>query len=313
MHSKDDVDYVKISASIFLHDYEARNGDEATGVLFNKFMTLLHRRFSAEGFDMKLPHCWYRWGDEVVRYRMPYLEWDHEFAAYTKVSWRGKYPNYGLDDPTVDKISQYSKEFIDRYSGREGAELAIDEVYEEAPFEFQNEYRKLRENLKIYRREGSYVNNYGALVDALFTSAMSKFPQKGFIKIREERMDFEEVFRLALSKGAAPSQLFRQAEDFWFFFCYHLRLNKKCHENVPRSTLDVWAERIPWETELFRRKLQDNAHKFSQDLDRKHSARIDRLNREWDERERDFNTLIEDISDEDSEEFERFINSKAGS
>jgi len=307
MRGEESIDYVKVSASIFLHEYEARNRDEASGVLFNKFMTLLHRRFKAEGFNMKLPHCWYRWGDEVVRYRMPYLEWDHDYAAYTKVSWRGSYPEYQLNDPTVVKITQYSKEFIDNYSGPEGAELAIDEVYEEAPFNFQNEYRKLRENLKIYSGRQSFIDNYKTLVNSFFTSAMDEFPNKDFKSIVEEKMDFEEVFRLSLHAGATPSQLFKQAEGFWFFFCYHLRLNDKCHENVPKTTLDVWAERIPWEDDLFRRKLQDYAYQFSRMTDSKCSARIKKLVKEWEERELEFESIIADISDNDGEEFDKFM------
>lgn len=310
MRSKKGIDYVKISACIFLNDYETYNREKASGVLFNKFMTLLHRRFKAEGFDMELPHCWYRWGDEVVRYRMSYLGWDHDYAAYTQVSWGGHYPEYQLDDPTVVKISQYSKEFINKYSGPEGAELAIDEVYDEAPFDFQNEYRKLRENLKIYSKRDGFIDNYKTLVDSLFTSAMNKFPHKEFKSITEERKDFEEVFRLSLHGGATPSELFEQVEGFWFFFCYHLRLNDKCHENVPRTTLDVWTERIPWETELFTHRLQDYAHQFSCGDVSRHSTRVKKLNEEWTRRELEFKSLIANISDDDAEEFERFINGK---
>jgi len=310
MRGSDNIDYVKISACIFLHDYRTKNGDEASGVLFNKFMTLLHRRFKNEGFDMKLPHCWYRWGDEVVRHHMPYLDWNHDYAAYTKVSWKGAYPEYDTGDPTVLKISQYSNEFISKYSGPEGAEMAIDEVYEEAPFEFQNEYRKLRESLKTYKREGSFISNYRKLIGDLFKSAMDKFPNKEFRSITEERKDFEEVFHFSLREGADPSQLFRQAEDFWFFFCYHLRLNEKCHENVPRTSLDVWEEKIPWETDLFNRKLQDNVNTFSQKSKSKRSPTIERLSEEWTERNRNFESLLSDISDDDAEEFEKFINGK---
>ena len=307
MRGKDDIDYVKISACIFLDEYEAVNREGASGVLFNKFMTLLHRRFKAEGFNMKLPHCWYRWGDEVVRYRMPYLEWDHEYAAYTKVSWRGSYPDYHIDDPTIKKISQYSKEFIKNYSGPEGAELAIDEVYEDAPFDFQNEYRKLRENLKIYSKRDNFIDNYKTLVETFFTSAMEKFPNKDFNSIAKEKKDFEEVFRLSLHTGATPSELFKQAEGFWFFFCYHLRLNKKCHENVPPATLEVWEERIPWENDLFRRKLQDDAYQLSQKTNSKCTARIKELVKDWEERELEFESIISDISDDDKEEFEKFM------
>ncbi|MFO8051471.1 MAG: hypothetical protein R6V01_07215 [Thermoplasmatota archaeon] len=49
------------------HNKESR---PPTGVYFNKVMSILHHR-SKSKYDLRLPHCWYRWGDEVVRRCLP--------------------------------------------------------------------------------------------------------------------------------------------------------------------------------------------------------------------------------------------------
>ncbi|MCL2149270.1 MAG: hypothetical protein FWH47_08045, partial [Methanomassiliicoccaceae archaeon] len=38
--------------------------------------------------------------------------------------------------------------------------------------------------------------------------------------------------------------------------CYHLRMHKRGHENVPIEVLGRWAEDIPWETMTIEHVLQ---------------------------------------------------------
>ncbi|MDR1954534.1 MAG: hypothetical protein LBP82_01100 [Candidatus Methanoplasma sp.] len=293
------IDYVKITSRLFLDKFEEINGFLASGVLFNKYMTLLHRRLKNEGIDIRLPHCWYRWGDEVVRYRMPYLDWDHEYAAYTQVSWDGTMREiYDPNDRVIKMASEYTDEFISKYSGAEGAEMAIDEVYDEAPFEFQNRYRQLRETLKQLRTnnamyfDGASIN----MIVPLFEGAIRSFP-KEFKSIANEKEDFVEMFRVMIESRAMMKDLFNITEDFWFFFCYHLRV--KCNENVPSSTLNVWKDKIPEETELFEQKLQSYAHRFYDGSDR--SLRAKKLFEGWEENDREFRELIDKLPDNEED------------
>ncbi|MDR0887831.1 MAG: hypothetical protein LBM39_01415 [Candidatus Methanoplasma sp.] len=296
-----DTDYVKIAAIIFLDKFENENEILASGVLFNKFMTLLHRDLKKEGINLKLPHCWYRWGDEVVRYRMPYLEWDHEYAAYTQVTWKGAAPEYSIEDPIVPKINEYADKFVSKYSGPEGAEMAIGEVYDSAPFEFQNKYRRLRETLKISRNNQPFEKFTKSMLMPLFRDAMDAFP-KEFKNLNGKKEDFEEVFRVSIEGGASVADAFDLVEDFWFFFCYYLRL--KCNENVPKSTLEVWEDKIPWETESYEHRLQIFAHRFYKEDGS--SPNADRLLREWRSDEMEFEELLSRISDDDMKGLEEF-------
>ena len=61
-------DYVGYACRVFIEGHEGSVGCSPSGVMFNKFMTLLYRDIRRTlGVDIRLPHCWYRWGDEVVR------------------------------------------------------------------------------------------------------------------------------------------------------------------------------------------------------------------------------------------------------
>jgi len=299
-------DHIKIASFVFLDDYRSKNRDSPSGVLYNKFMTLLNTELKKENIDIRLPHCWYRWGDEVVRYHMPYLYWDHDDPRYTTVIWKGKCPRYDVDDPVVLKIKGSSERFIETYSGPEGAEMAIDKVYEEAPFKFQNEYRKLRESLKITKNKVPPNNYVDSVVIPLFDSAMEKFP-KEFSGIKDVVEDFAEIFRLTAGADRSIRRLFDTAEDFWFFFCYHLRLHPKCHENVPRSTLEMWGETILWESEMYERSLQDSAYRLF--TGGSLNPTVKRLSEKWKKDTDEFEKLLDGYPD-DMDDIHEFLRGK---
>lgn len=252
-----DKDYIRTFSYIYLKKYKEKTGADSTGVLFNKYMTLLNRELLYKGVDMHLPHCWYRWGDEVVRYCMPFIDWNHDDLFATYVRYSDKSPRFNAKDPNVRYAMDYADSFIRKYVKSYGQEEAIDEVYEGAPFVFQNDFRKLREAIKISRTTIP-MKNYHDYIKGLFETAVSSFPPEfGYLGQRFE--EFESTFSLALSENAKPEMLYEISETFWFFFCYHLRLNSRCHENVPPSTLDVWKEVLPAEEEKYRMFVQNQA------------------------------------------------------
>jgi len=290
-------DYVKISTFLFIDEYESRIG-EVRGVIFNKFMTLLNYDLkNTKNIDIKPPHCWYRWGDEVVKYYIKsYTKWDHEDLGITTVSWRGSTPDFSLDDPTVIEIRKYIRKHIEEYSDIDGWERAIDTLYGKAPYPFQNEYRKLRENLKGATTRSVYIQDYHSnVLIPLFDNAMKTFPN-AFSEIKKEKSDFESVFRVASETGTSVGELREMIEEFWFFFCYYLRVDKKCHENISSETLEVWRSSIPWEKELYVRSLQD--HAYDMQLQGK-EKRIDILLAEREERVKEFNDLLEEFRETD--------------
>lgn len=253
-------DHVRIASYMFIDEYQRTNGRKAPGVIYNKCMTLLYRELKSQGTDIRLPHCWYRWGDIVVKHSVPYVGWVQGPDRTTTVEWADRVPEYSGSE-TVSLMRKYIVGFVDNHSGREGHEIAKDEVYEGAPFRFQNEYRMLRETLDSICRNYMAENSMD-MVRELFDSAMGTFPDNDFRAIRKEKEGFEAVFRMALDNGAGCRRLYDFAELFWFFFCYHLRIHRKCHENVTNETLDIWKAKIPWETLRFGHILQNHAEEF---------------------------------------------------
>lgn len=256
-------DYTRIASFMFLEEYGHRYGREVSGVLFNKFLTLLNVGLKEQqGFDMKLAHCWYRWGDVVVGQVLPYINWTHSDLNMTSVSFIGDPPSY-REDRVTDFIGAFIETFISRYGeGKEGVEMAIDEVYSNAPLDFQRDYRMLRESLKISKVNMPYSNRR-EYIGSLFDKAMSSFPDAKFKQITKHKNDFAAVFREVLANGASNEDLFDIAEDFWFFFCYHLRV--KYNENVRRDIVDQWREKLPLETSRYEASIQNYAHQFCPD------------------------------------------------
>ncbi|MCL2143252.1 MAG: hypothetical protein FWH44_03230 [Methanomassiliicoccaceae archaeon] len=253
-------DYVRIASYLFFDKYKKDKNEEVPGVIYNKFITLLHRDLRPE-IDIKLPHCWYRWGDIVVSHCVPYVKWVHKGPRYTVVEWNDDAVKYDPNDKTVSLIKKNIAEFMIRHSGSEAHETARDEVYDGAPFEFQNEYRKLRESLESLSKN-KVMDNQAEYINGLFAAAMSAFPGKEFKQIANEKERFEAVFRMGLKNNASSRDLFDLTELFWFFFCYHLRVNKRCHENIAKETLNIWMEEIPWETMRMEHFLQNFAKDF---------------------------------------------------
>jgi|GEM_PF-624053 len=254
-------DYVKIASYMFLEQYPKREKKEATGVMYNKYMTLLHEELKSGGVDIKLPHCWYRWGDIVVEHCIPYVQWNHKSLDYTTVTWRGERFDYDVKDETISLIKKNLEYFLSNHLGLESHETAKDEVYKGAPYQFQNEYRKLRETLDILCKNNPYSNIHQP-ISTLFESAMEVFP-KEFKRINSQKDEFIAVFRLVLDSNESQKDLFDVSEFFWFFFCYYLRVDKKGHENIPTETLAIWNEKIPWETSKFEHIMENYAQKFN--------------------------------------------------
>lgn len=255
------TDYVKIASSIFVDEFEKKYKDAPTGIFFNKYLTLLHRDMKSKGINIQLSHCWYRWGDAVVRYSLPYINWTHDDLDITKVSFGGNKPVIDESDEVVKQTKKYALNFIKKYKNdREGVECMVDEVYSDAPFQFQNDYRKLRESLKISRRK-VVISNYDDYVLTLLNQAMDSFP-KEFSSIRKQKDEFVNVFTESVKNGVTVEDLFDMSENFWFFFCYHLRINNKCHENVSRDTLNIWRGVIPDENSRFESSIQNYAYQF---------------------------------------------------
>lgn len=243
---RNSVDYVRYASWRFITGYVESEGSRPTRVLFDRFMTTLHRDLrEGHGTDIGLPHCWYEQGDEAVIKEMPYLQCDCVGSGETRVSYRGCVLEVDRTDAIVVMMDGSADSFVSRCS--EEGEVAVDGMYAAAPFEFQVRFGMLRESLGTSGSDPVAVDRTGT-VGTLFEDAMGCFPAEEFPEASPHAERFGAVFRAALDSGAAAAVLQGIAECFWTYFCHHLRLHERCHENVSVVTLGVWAEAIPAET-----------------------------------------------------------------
>lgn len=289
--NKSNTDYVEISSFIFLKRFNDVYGHPPSGVLYNKFLTLLNTSLKNEfNFDMKLPHCWYRWGDVVVKQTLPYIGWTHSDLNNTAVSFNGHEPFIEMNNPIIKFIVEYAEDYLNRYGDdREGVERAVDDVYLQAPLDFQRNYKTLRESLNISRINAPYVNQQ-EYIRSLFDKAMSSFPDSKFKNIIRQKNDFTAVFKECLDSNVPSNNLFDIAEDFWFFFCYHLRL--KYNYNVGRGIKDAWKSKLMLETSRYNASIQNYAAQFCETSD---DPTIKRLLDDRAKRLSELDELMEDL------------------
>lgn len=232
--------------------YQKATGDSPGGAYFNKLMSVLHRTLKAEGRDLRLPHCWYRYGDEVVRSWMPSpIVWDQESPQVTSVSWLGQAPDCA---PNVAKeISIHVDKLTAQYAGEGGLERAIADVYSYAPFDFQREFRHLRTLFRETRNAAQPLASLGPTVLAPQAErAFRAFPSREFPGVAAYADEVASVVVHLLRDRPRELQLTNEiAEKFWEFFCYHLRLHPNGHENVPPEALQIWEETLPSEKQRF--------------------------------------------------------------
>ena len=188
---------------------------------------------------------------------MPYLQCDCVGSGETRVLYRGCVPEVDRTDAIVVMMDGSADSFVSRCS--EEGEVAVDRMCAAAPFEFQIRFGMLRESLGTSGSDPVTVDRTEK-VRTLFEDAMDCFPAEEFPEASPHAERFGAVFRAALDSGAAAAVLQGIAECFWTYFCHHLRLHERCHENVSVVTLGVWAEAIPAETVDYERTIQNQAH-----------------------------------------------------
>lgn len=250
--------------------YEEKTGNLPSGLFFNKSLSFISTEIKEKGIDIRLPHCWYRWGDEVVRYFMPpELEWTHEEADYTLVNWNGSHPDFPSNDSKklLDDLVTF---ILEKYSGPTEIKELVNINYLNAPFEFQKKYKRLRDfYYNIPDSDLRKLNGSKGEMLKLLRSALSSFPQDPFFKdIRTFLPTFDEfMFQVLDSESTTISVIKEILEEFWYWFCYFLRAHPSAHENVPDLTVAYWVSRTPIETVNFEREFREHLSDLSNSIE----------------------------------------------
>ncbi len=298
-------------ASYFLiKSYQSQNRSSPSGLYFNKAMSFVNTEMKKRKEDIKLPHSWYRWGDEVVRYYMPgELTWTHEEAGYTKVGWEGGPPL--TNDSTKSDVEELIREFLQKYSVNSGnwyEELLADH-YDGAPFEFQRAFKSSRDILFDRTRPEKGEKNYASneiLID-VYKSAFSSFPSdRLFHPVKSFIPTFLSLIAYPLSGSKEDLLIANEiSEEFWYWFCYFLRLHPLAHENIEETTISYWRSQLEPETSRFFRNFDDHVKRLSEKFQEisKDELLVDHVQeetkrvQEWEELMTNFEEITDGLDD----------------
>ena len=243
--------------------YKDTTGSPPSGLYFNKMMSIIYNELKEKHrINITLPHCWYRYGDEVVRYLLPHeIRWTHETPYSTIVDWKGSTPYIENDMGVTEVIEKVVNLYTEKYKDRTKEEL-VDEVYSRAPFDFQRNFRQLRLNVEKFASKTRRVDieNYEKnIILPSLKKAIDSFPRKEFpAEVWERLTRYKEVMESIINLPSFPADISNElTENFWFYFCYYLRIHNKCHENVPSSVVLHWKETIDFQRERYDRNFSD--------------------------------------------------------
>ena len=153
-----------------------------------------------------------------------------------------------------------------KYGVRGQIQSFVNTVYEEAPFDFQRKYKQVRD-LFYETSKNNILNETGKrklLIGAL-NEALDVLPSDEiFGDVRELASQFRILMDYGLNSGKIGlAKLNEVSEEFWFFFCYYLRIHPKAHDNVGRDTIRYWTQILEDKREGFIDNFRDHALEFS--------------------------------------------------
>ena len=240
-----------------INSYKEKKKRLPTGLYFNKIMSLLNQKLKRKGVEIGLPHYWYRYGDQVHRYSMPSnLIWDHEEPTLTIVGWRDTEILKDTEWP-YNLIGDIIKELTEKYADNEYE--AVHEVYRYAPFSFQQKFLGVREILHGRANAFNWDNeSYNRISEKIILDAMKSFPKRHFPQLDNF---YQVVYNFIEELMERDEYAFKLIEkiciNFWFLFCYYLRLHKKAHENIPPESLAHWQNSLELQRLRYRKIFGD--------------------------------------------------------
>jgi hypothetical protein len=140
------------------------------------------------------------------------------------------------------------------------ADRAVDEIYDNAPFEFQRKYRFVRIKIGTTGRGSRHGESVHAMeIGQLIEEAFDEFPPYGFDVPRR----YQEVIHILLDRMSRPQPIGTFAllseviEEFWGLFCTYLRLDPLGNVLVDRKTIERWEDYAQMKFEIFQRNIGD--------------------------------------------------------
>lgn len=257
---------LKYSAWKMIDLYKDRSTDEVNGLRFNKMMALLdHRLLDEKGLDIKLPRCWYLYGEATVPKQLPsQVRWSglDDEEEKTSVTWDDERPKV-RSSKNRQKIDSVVDSLYSLFPADEDVRKAIEEDYESyAPYDFQRKYKVFRYDTNIR----SIVDKDGTLRSEAFYSsgikdAMDVFPSEDFPELKVHARKLELILPSLFKEFPEKNEKgVEMAKDFWKIFCRFLRV--KQNKYVIDSRLKYWEEKAFEDLKTYEDKLSDDIRRL---------------------------------------------------
>lgn len=255
-------DELKYSLWKIIEKYKDSKQNSVNGLRFNKIMALLnHRLLEEKNLDIRLPKCWYLYGEATVPTQLPKeVEWEglDNDEEKTSVSWMDERPAI-RSSKNRKKIDSIIDSLYSLYPPDGDINKLIEEDYSKyAPYEFQKLYKVFRYDTEIV----SMIDQDGSLRSKAFYAkeikkAMEAFPYEDFPELKVEARKIElllpSLFKEYPQKNEKGIEI---AKDFWKIFCRFLRFKENSY--VVRDKVEYWKEVALKDLKEYKLKLSED-------------------------------------------------------
>jgi len=258
----DPLEELKYSLWKVIEVYRDSSLDGVNGLRFNKMMALLnHRLLDEKGLDIKLPRCWYLYGEATVPKQLPdELRWEglDKEEQETLVRWAEERPEI-RSSKNRRKIDSIVDSLYSLFPPSEDVKKAIEEDYDKyAPYDFQRLYKTFRYDTRI----DSMVDENGSLRSEFFYSkeikeAMKRFPYEDFPELKVEARKIELLLPSLFEEFPEKNEKgIEMAKEFWKIFCRFLRIKK--NDYVDSERLEYWEKVAVEDLKKYRDELKED-------------------------------------------------------
>ncbi len=234
-----------------IEKYKKKGSNKVDSLRFNKMISLLdHKLKEEEKLDLKVPICWYYFGEEVVPLELPqHVKFQHKEKTedeYSSFWWEGDRPR--PDSRKKARVDACVDSLYSLYPPSDDVYIAVGADYQYAPFEFQRKYKGFRSDSLIWSEvdpDGKFRSQ--ALYAPGIRLAFAQFPFVEFPQLKVMATQVEILLMAMFTKMPSENRrAVKLAKRFWETFCKFLRIyeddTRKGFRNVTTVRVDNWKK-----------------------------------------------------------------------
>jgi hypothetical protein len=251
IRNRDEDELLGYACYKIISKYKNEKTGKVDSLRFNKMISLLDHRLKDESnLDLKVPICWYFFGEEVVPVEMPqgvkFEPRERRIDEYSHFWWEGERPK--PDGRKKARVDACIDSLYSHYPPSEDVYGAVDADYQYAPFEFQRKYKEFRSDSLIRSEvdpDGKFRSQ--ALYAPGIRLAFAQFPFMEFPQLKVMATQVEIILTAIFTQRPSENKrAVKIAKRFWETFCKFLRIydddKRKGYRNVTSARVGHWKK-----------------------------------------------------------------------